>query len=444
MPCSEKRARLLLQRRKARIHSMQPFIIRLVNRTIQESVLQPLRCKIDPGSKTTGIAIIREYGEQQIVVSLIELNHRGSTIHETLQKRAANRKLRRSALRYRPPRFSNRKKPTGWLAPSLRHRVESVMTWVQRLRKRLPLTATTCERVRFDTQKLLNSEVSGIEYQQGTLFGYEIREYLLEKWGRQCVYCKAQNIPLQVDHIIPRSKGGSDRASNLTLACASCNLKKGNLSIEEFSPELVKSILSKPPLAAAAAVNSTRIALWNQLTALPLSCEASTGGETKYNRKRLNIPKTHALDAACTGKFTQLQNWQILTQQIACTGRGSYQRTRLDRFGSPRGFLMRQKKVHGFQTGDHVISSVPSGKKKGTYKGRVAVRASGSFNIQTADGVIQGISSRYCRLLQRADGYRYLTFLSVPKSENDILNQKLEERRFHPVLKDRVSAPLIG
>ncbi|MCW8829721.1 MAG: HNH endonuclease, partial [Gammaproteobacteria bacterium] len=77
------------------------------------------------------------------------------------------------------------------------------------------------------------------------------------------------------------------------------------------------------------------------------------------------------------------------------------------RHGFPRGYLARSKQVQGFQTGDHVRAVVPSGKKIGTYTGRIAVRASGSFNIQTQAGVIQGISHRHCRLIQRADGYGY-------------------------------------
>ena len=434
MPCTEKRARLLLNKRKARIYSMYPFTIRLVNRTALESAKQPLRCKLDPGSKVTGIAIVREEGTKQIALSLIELAHRGSMIRDTLQSRSGKRKRRRSQLRYRPPRYENRTKAAGWLPPSLRHRVETVISWVNRLKKRAPLTGITCERVRFDTQKLLHPDIQSTEYQQGTLFGYEIREYLLEKWGRKCAYCDTQNVPLQIDHMIPKSKGGSNRVDNLTLACASCNQKKSNLPLEVFSPHRAKKLLSTPPLQAAAAVNATRNALWKQLTEFSIPCEGGTGGQTKYNRNCLGVPKTHALDAACTGIVVQLQNWRIPIQQISCTGRGSYQRTRLDRFGFPRGYLLQHKKVHGFQTGDQITASVSTGKRQGSYVGRVAVRASGYFNIQTARGIQQGISSKNCLLVQHADGYHYL----------GNFNPEIEEQRFLPALKSQVSALSIG
>jgi hypothetical protein len=107
------------------------------------------------------------------------------------------------------------------------------------------------------------------------------------------------------------------------------------------------------------------------------------------------------------GRVDVVCGWNIPTLGIQCAGRGSYQRTRLDRFGFPRGYLTRRKRHFGFQTGDLVRAEVPFGKKTGTYVGRVAVRASGSFNIQTPQGVLQGISHRYCRLLQRSDGHGY-------------------------------------
>ncbi|WP_091333514.1 RNA-guided endonuclease IscB [Allochromatium warmingii] len=420
MPCSEKRARLLLERGRAVVVRLVPFTIRLKDRI--GGVLQPLRLKLDPGSKTTGIALVREVVRRdESVVWLAELTHRGYQISEALRARSAMRRRRRSAnLRYRAPRFLNRTKPKGWLAPSLRHRVETTINWVKRLRRLAPITEITQELVRFDLQAMQHPEISGIEYQQGELAGYEVREYLLEKWQRTCAYCGAQQVPLQIEHIRPKSAGGSNRLSNLTLACAPCNHKKGAQSIEAFLKhklELLKQIQAQAqaPLKDAAAVNTTRWALFNALKATGLQVKTGSGGQTKYNRQRLGIPKTHALDAACVGKLDALHNWQIPTLAIKAMGRGSYQRTRLNRFGFPRGHLMRHKRIHGFQTGDRVIAHIPSGKKAGVHVGRVAVRTSGSFNIQTATGVIQGIAHRHCSVLQRADGYGYSFNLTQPE-----------------------------
>jgi 5-methylcytosine-specific restriction endonuclease McrA len=120
----------------------------------------------------------------------------------------------------------NRRRPDGWLPPSLESRLANVVTWVRRLCRLAPVTAISQELVKFDTQALVNPEIAGVEYQQGTLAGYELREYLLEKWGRRCAYCKATGVPLQVEHIVPKVRDGSNRASNLTLACRNCNQKK--------------------------------------------------------------------------------------------------------------------------------------------------------------------------------------------------------------------------
>ena len=413
MPCSEKRARLLLERGRARVHRVLPFVIRLVDRAAGSCTFQPLRLKLDPGSKVTGMALVREFNGGVAVLSLFDLMHRGRQISEALTARASMRRARRGRnTRYRAPRFLNRRKREGWLAPSLQHRVDTTLAWVTRICRWARVTALSTELVRFDMQAMENPEISGVEYQQGTLAGYELREYLLEKWGRRCMYCDKEGVPLQIEHIHARASGGTDRPSNLGIACQPCNQKKAARQINAFlknDPTRLKRILAQArrPLKDAAAVNATRWALLNRLKATALAVEASSGGRTKFNRCRLDVPKTHALDAACVGAVEAVTGWRRPTLAIKATGRGSYQRTRLDKYGFPRGYLMRGKSVKGFQTGDMVRATVSSGKKVGAYRGRVAVRASGSFNIQNGKVVVQGISYRYCTMVQRADGYGY-------------------------------------
>ena len=428
MPCSEKRASKLLASGRARVHRLTPFVIRLVDVSAQDCALQPLTVKIDPGSKTTGMSLVRDVHKMDIdsaevkqavaVLSLFEIQHRGRQISEALTARRQMRRRRRSALRYRAPRFLSRgNQSRGWLAPSLQHRVNTTVAWVQRLRRWAPVTGLSQELVRFDMQAMDNPDIEGVEYQQGTLAGYELREYLLQKWGRQCAYCAAKDVPLQIEHIQPRSRGGSNRPSNLTLACQCCNEKKAALPVDVFlarKPEVLKRIQAqaRQPLRDAAAVNATRWALAERLKATGLPVDLASGGRTKFNRVRLGLPKTHALDAVCVGQMDGVQGWQVHgwrkpVLQIRCTGRGSYQRTRLDKFGFPRGYLMRSKAVAGFATGDLVKAVVPAGAKQGSYRGRVAVRATGSFNIQTREGVVQGIHHRHCKVLQRGDGYGY-------------------------------------
>jgi 5-methylcytosine-specific restriction endonuclease McrA len=433
MPCHPARARKLLRKGRARVHKLHPFTIRLVDRVAEDSEIDGVTVKIDPGSRFTGIALTRE-GPDGTVHGLygIEVRHRGLQIRAKMQARAALRRGRRSRnLRYRAPRFRNRARPEGWLAPSLRHRVGGTVTWVERLRKIAPVVCISMELVRFDLQKQENPEITGIEYQQGTLHGFEVREYLLAKWGRRCAYCDATGVPLNIDHIVPRSKGGSDRVANLTLACIPCNQAKGASPAGEFvtEPARLSRILSqaKTPLRDAAAVNSTRRALHRELKNTGLPVSTGSGGRTKWNRTRNRLPKSHVLDALCTGNTGTVGSYAARVLVAESAGRGSYSRTRSDKYGFPRLHLTRRKRHFGFATGDHVRAVIPAGRKAaGTYQGRVAVRASGSFNITTAAGTIQGISHRHCTLLSRADGWAY--------------THREEEKRLLPALKDGVAA----
>lgn len=420
MPCHPARARELLKRGQAVVHKIVPFTIRLKERIGGD--IQPVRVKIDPGSKATGIALVREeevvFPETEEkektahVLFLAELTHRGGKIRDRLTARRAFRRRRRGSLRYRKPRFDNRTRPEGWLAPSLQHRVDTTMAWVNRFRKLSPVSSISQELVRFDMQKMENPEIEGREYQQGTLAEYEVREYLLEKWDRTCAYCGGKNVPLEIDHIHPRSKGGTDRVSNLTLACHVCNQKKGNRDLASFlnkKTEILKRILSqaKNPLRDASAVNSTRWALFERLKQTGLPIETGSGGRTKWNRARFGLSKTHSLDAACVGKLDRIDGWNCPVLSIKAMGRGSYQRTRLDTFGFPRGFLTRKKSHFGFATGDLVRAIVSEGKNTGTHTGRVAVRVRGFFNIRRGKILVKDVSYRFCFLIQRADGYGY-------------------------------------
>jgi hypothetical protein len=146
-PCHEARARKLLHAGRATIYRRYPLAIRLRDRTRAASVIHDHRLKIDPGSQTTGIAIVQE--DTNRVMFAAELTHRGEQIRDRLLARRAIRRSRRQRkTRYRKARFLNRRRPAGWLAPSLQHRVETTATWVRRLRAVCPITAISMELVR--------------------------------------------------------------------------------------------------------------------------------------------------------------------------------------------------------------------------------------------------------------------------------------------------------
>lgn len=406
MPCHPARARELLAKGRAAVVRYSPFVIRLKDRDGGET--QPVHLGVDPGSKTTGMAVSRDDSGIRHVMFRLEVAHRSEAVSKKMRRRAAYRRRRRAVnLRYRAPRFSNRRRPEGWLPPSLQSRVQHIESWARRLQRWCPLTAVDLELVRFDTQALQNPEISGTEYQQGTLAGYEVREYLLAKFGRRCVYCGATGVPLNIDHVVPRSCGGSDRITNLVLACVPCNQAKGNRDVREFAPDKAAQVLAhaKAPLRDAAAVNSTRFAALAALRQIDLPVECSTGGRTKFNRHAYGIPKAHCLDAACAGEMAGIRSWCGPVLVARAIGRGSHQRTRTDAHGFPRNRLPRSKRLYGFGSGDLVRADVPSGKQAGRHVGRTVVRSNGSFTVGPRDG----IGYRHCTLLQRADGYDHLT-----------------------------------
>jgi hypothetical protein len=327
-PVHPARARILLDKGLAAVFKRYPFTIIL--KTARGTIVQSdYRIKIDPGSQTTGIAIVSDQSGE--IVFAAEIAHRGEKIKASLDDRRALRRSRRHRkTRYRKPRFRNRRnKKKEWLPPSLQRRISNVLTWVNRLRRLCPLTAISLELVKFDTHLLDNPDIAGVDYQQGELQGYEVREYLL---------------------------------------------------------------------------------------ALGLPIECGSGGLTKYNRSGRELPKTHWCDAACVGNSTpvQLKSEQVYPLLVTALGHGKRQMCLMERYGFPRTSAKEATFVKGFQTGDIVKATVASGKKAGSYVGRVAVRASGSFDITTKQGKVAGIGYRSCRVLYKRDGYRYRQGVPTP------------------------------
>lgn len=443
MPCSEKRARLLLQRKRAVIHKIEPFTIRLKDRKLENSEIQSQRLKLDPGSKTTGFALTRERTEHLTTIVLLgELKHKQG-LKDSLESRRSLRRGRRNRnTRYRKARFNNRTRTEGWLPPSLAARANQTINLIKKIQKLTPIYALSMELVKFDLQQMQNPEISGVEYQQGELQGYEVREYLLEKFGRKCAYCHKDDIQLEVEHYIPKSRGGSDRVSNLTLACRECNEEKDNYLPIEWIAILSKSTKKldkirlenfkkiepqlKKPLKDATAVNATRWYLFNQLKSFALPLETGSGALTKKNRFQHELPKEHFFDALCVGQTggNSINNYLKYHVIWSANGRGNRQMVRVDKFGFPlnhldkekydskgkrKGHRERRKQFEGFQTGDIVVAEVTKGKKVGKYRGRVAIRHTGSFNIQDiyTNSTVQGISYKYCRIIQKGDGWNY-------------------------------------
>ena len=455
-------ARRMLRAGKAAIYRKHPFTIILrpvngqaalpgsSNNTCAKPLHQSaelLRLKIDPGSRTTGLAVVND-GRREIVWAG-ELKHRGPEIRKALDHLRAMRRGRRNRkTRYRPARWANRRRgdchwcggnpesgkslcrpcrakgrgereldyrPPPRIPPSLMSRVFNVMTWVRRLCTAFPIGAISVEVARFDLQKMENGEIAGVEYQQGTLAGYEVREYLLQHWDRKCAYCGKTNAPLEIEHVIPHSDGGTSRISNLTLACHSCNQKKGNKGEDEFPiPDRVKKHL-RAPLKDATMMNVTRYELLRRLRETGLPVETGTGGRTKFNRTRAGLDKSHWADAACVGESSP-ERWRISAGQVqtirsrSYARRGRRQACLVNKFGFPRTGGKAAVRPFGYQTGDLVRVEKTKGKWAGVYQGRVSVRSSGDFVFSPRDKEKQPPSFRaddIAKLIDRDGGYEY-------------------------------------
>ena len=449
-PCHAARARNLLKAGRAAVFRRFPFTIILKDRELDHSTVHPHRVKLDPGSRTTGVTLLNE--STGVVIWGAEIEHRGTYIHLRMTARASLRRARRHRkTRYRARRYLNRHpapcvvcgknarhgrktcslharvRPENStvarrLPPSLESRVANVETWTKRLCRLAPVAAISMELVRFDLQKVERPEIQGVEYQRGELAGYEVKEYLLLKFGHQCAYCDglSDDPVLEVEHMTPRSRGGTDRVSNLAIACHTCNQAKGKRTPEEWADALRRSrkaidhtriancsrvrAQAKAPLTDAAAVNATRWALWRRLSALGLPVEAGSGGLTKFNRARLGLPKEHWLDAACVGASTpeglRIEAGPII--RVTATGHGRRQRCRTDKYGLPVQHSVRRKRFLGFQTGDIVRAVMPRGKYEGTRIGRIAIRFRLSFRLGGTN-----VHPKRLTLLHRADGYAY-------------------------------------
>lgn len=401
MPCRPSRAKQLLGGGQAAVFRRYPFTIIMKRPTYTET--QPVAFKVDPGSKTTGIVLVADFKSGKEVVWAAEIKHRGQAIRDALLSRNFSRRGRRSRkCRYRARRFLNRARLGGWLPPSLESRIFNIATWFSRLRCWSSISSISLELVKFDTQKMDNPEISGIEYQQGELQGYEVREYLLEKWERRCAYCETKDVSLEVEHIVPKSRGGSNRISNLTLACRPCNEAKGNKTAVEFGHPEVQA-KAKASLKDAAAVNTSRWKLFERLKETKLPVECGTGGRTKFNRTRLGLPKSHWVDAACVGESgTSVRVQGMIPLHISATGNGRRQKCLTDAFGFPKAHAKRAREFQGWRTGDIAKAIVPAGKYAGSFMGRVLIRHRLRFRIGQAD-----IHPKYLRRVHRSDGYEY-------------------------------------
>ena len=312
----------LLKTQKAHIVSYEPFTIQL-DYEPDTHIIQPMTLGVDSGAIHSGYSVANEHREYYSaeIISRDDISKR-------LSDRRMYRRTRRSRkTRYRKPRFNNRKnKKKGWLPPSLEQKMAVQLNEIDHLHRYFPIETIIVEVAEFDIQKIKNPDISGIEYQQGTLQGYNIRNYLLEKHNRKCFYCGKSVSKFEVEHMTPKTRGGSNRIDNLTLSCHDCNQKKDTLTAEEF----IKQTLPAKKAAAKlkqlpnekrlfeymAYMNATRWALYNAINKKYVNVKMTYGYITKYNRIQAGLPKAHHIDAKCITGFSTVPSMEQIVVKV--------------------------------------------------------------------------------------------------------------------------------
>ena len=379
----------------AKVVSREPFTIQLRFETTEYT--QPVTVGVDTGSKTVGMAATTNGA----VVYQAEVHLRTDITDKLTQRRQYRRTRRFRNTRYRAARFANRRRPAGWVPPALRSKAEATVKAVQFVARVLPVCQVNVEVGRFDTQKMQHPEISGLEYQQGELQGYLLREYLLEKWQRHCAYCGAKGVPLEVEHIVPRSRGGSNRVSNLTLACKPCNVRKAKQTAAEFRYPKIQA-QARVPLKDAAHVSALKTAVVQRLQAIfgTDQVAVSYGYETKYKRIQvLGLAKSHTNDAvaiACV--MGEVVEPCAVAHQLRCVPRGKYQ---LFNGKHSEHKVWAPRKVKGWKLYERVAAKG----QVGYIGGR---RLKGSFvlkDLRTGKTILEVVPSKLQRLARCTHGW---------------------------------------
>ena len=401
-PCSPRRARILVQQGKANGRHQNGIYYLTLHRTVPQESIQSSSLMIDPGKSFTGIAIVRDDEQQnRTILFCATLRHRND-VRKRLTQRASFRRTRRGRLRFRKPRFSNRRRSAGWLPPSLRSRLDNTITWVYRLNGLIAISEIHVETTQFDVQHLRNPGVHGKDYQQGPLYQTTLRAFVIHRDNSTCRYCGKKARPVELDHVIPRSLSGPDSPWNLVVACHKCNQRKGNKSLAEFlkrRPQRLADIKAQlqKPLASAAHMNVIIPALLNRLRQEGHHVTEHDAAQTAANRQTLNVKKDHHIDAAVLGEPATLRGVPNHILSIKAIGRGQRKRIMPDQSGTPRsqdwanycrlspaarrkiptpGHKNRRKRIDGIGTGDLVQIQHASGTVRGhatPYRNRVSI-----------------------------------------------------------------------
>ena len=424
MPCTVRRARQLIDAGRVGHRDYRPFTIHLKDRctTDGRTAVQPVEVRCDPGSRHTGIAVVAILDGEDRVLYQEEIEHR-TNISQRLTERKGYRRRRRGTKWFRKPRFDNRRRPAGWLPPTIQSIVANQVHRIERLAARSGAQTTIIETAKFDTQKILDPQIEGTGYQRGPLYRRHLREYIAAQWRHRCAYCGKGDwedaTRFNLDHVKPRGRGGADNVRNLVWSCRPCNERKGERPVREFlqeNPERLARVLRKrgTPLAAAGQQAAICQDLVRRLKKSKHEVEQTTGADTAHARAESGIPKSHANDAACCGSKSGVGSLRTPVK-LRAVGHGRRKQIK----GLPTGpyLAWRHEKpaarrqtpcpkhartpnhVHGMHSGDVVRIRTRKGWEKGTAqveasRQRVYVRTAGGNPSTSTASRIKRVAPR--------------------------------------------------
>lgn len=381
MPCSPRKARILLKNKKAKVVKRTPFTIQLLYGS--SGYKQPISLGVDTGTKHVGLSATTK--NQVLLEAEVQLR---TDIQELLATRRQFRRSRRNRnTRYRKARFLNRKKPNGWLAPSIQHKVDSHIKLVKWVHSLLPITHITVEVAQFDTQKIKNPDIQGAAYQQGEQLGFwNVREYVLYRDGHTCQWCKGKSKDpvLNVHHIESRKTGG-DSPSNLMTLCKTCH---DMIHREGLEHEIQRRFSS---LKDASHMTVMRWFIWNGLKKVYPHANITYGYITKCIRIANGLSKSHMVDARCISgdPLAKPSGTVYLLKFVRKNNRQLHKATILK--GGKRKSNKAPRFVKGFQLFDKVV-----------YEGKECFifgrRSSGYFDLRLLDGTKVHASASWKKL----------------------------------------------
>ena len=369
----------MLRDGRAKVVQRTPFTIRLTYEST--TYTQPIALGIDAGSKTVGISATTD--DEELYSAELTLRN---DIVDLLSTRRQFRSARRNRkTRYRQPRFNNRRKPKGWVAPSIQHKIDTHLKAVAQIHNILPITHIIVEVAAFDIQKIKNPDVSGEKYQQGDQLGFwNVREYVLFRDGHKCQHCKGKSKDriLNVHHIESRKTGG-DAPNNLITLCETCHDK-------HHDGEIKLKVKRGASFKDTAFIGIMRWAFYNRLKELYPNVNLTYGYITKNTRIRNGLEKSHRTDARCIAnvKATSSDIWY--RQKAVRRNNRSLHKATINK-GGYRKANQAPKFVYGFQLFDKV-----------RYGGQECFvfsrRTSGYFDLRMLDGTKVHASANYKKL----------------------------------------------